>query len=125
METKQRHGCVTTWLVIMIIANSITALIYLFASETILQNMLESVSRSIILLLAVICILNVIFSVMLLQWKKWGFWGFLITSFGALIINLNIGISAAQSVFGLAGIAILYGILQIKKDNVTAWQNLE
>jgi hypothetical protein len=123
--TKQRHGCVTAWLVLMIIANSLTAMAYFFASEMITKNLSMDVSNSMIILLGIICIANVIFSVMLFQWKKLGFWGFIITSIGALIINLSIGLGITQSLFGLVGIAILYGVLQIKKDNIPAWDNLE
>jgi len=123
--TKQRHGCVTAWLILMIIANSLTAILYLFASEMITKNLPGDVSTPMIILLGIIGIGNVIFSVLLFQWKKFGFWGFIVTSIGALIINLTIGLGIGQSLFGLVGIAVLYGVLQIKKDNVTAWENLE
>lgn len=123
--SKQRHGCVTAWLVLMIIANSLTAIIYLFASEMITDNLPGNVSTPMIILLGIIGIANIVFSVMLFQWKKLGFWGFIITSIGALIINLSIGLGIGQSLFGLVGIAILYGVLQIKKDSITAWENLE
>jgi hypothetical protein len=122
---KQRHGCVTAWLILMIIANSLIAIVYLFASEKITDNLPGDVSPSLIILLGIIGVANVFFASLLYQWKKWGFWGFIVTSIGALIINLSIGANIAQSLFGLVGIGILYGILQIKKDNVTAWENLE
>ena len=123
--TKQRHGCVTAWLILMIIANSAIAILYLFASEKITKNLPRDVSTSMIILLGIIGIGNVIFSVLLLQWKKLGFWGFIITSIGALVINMTIGMGIGQSLFGLVGIGILYGILKIKKDNVTGCENLE
>ena len=122
---KQRHGCVTTWIVIMIISNSLLAIIYLFASDMIIDNLPGDVATSMIILLGIIGIANVVFSVLLLQWKKFAFWGFAITSLVAFFINLSIEVGLGQSVFGLFGIAILYGIMQIKKDNVTAWSNLE
>jgi hypothetical protein len=122
---KQRHGCVTAWLIFMIVANSLTAGIYLFAKELVTKSLPVDVSTPMIILLGVIGIANIIFSIMLFQWKKLGFWGFAITTAGALIINIIIGLSIGQSLFGLAGIAILYGVLQIKQGNVTAWENLE
>jgi hypothetical protein len=42
-----------------------------------------------------------------------------------LIINLNIGIGIGQSLGGLIGIAVLFGILQITKDGVSGWEQLE
>ena len=59
------------------------------------------------------------------QPKKIGFWGFVITSLVAVAVNLNIGLGIAQSLIGLIGILILYAVLQIKADNVSAWNNLE
>ncbi len=109
----------------MIVANSLTAWIYLFAKEFLTKSLPGDISDPMIILLGIIGIANVVFSVMLFHWKKFGFWGFVITSAGALMINLTIGLSVGQSLFGLAGIAILYGVLQIKQGNVTAWENLE
>jgi hypothetical protein len=122
---KQRHGFVTTWLILLIIINSIVALVYLFLGDTIAQNLQGEISNPILLFLALLCTANVIFAVLLLKWKKIGFFGYIISGAVALIVNLNIGIGIAQSIRGLIGIAVLYGILQIKKDNISAWENLE
>lgn len=125
LNLKQRHGCVTTWLILMIVINSLTAITYLFAGETISQNLPGGISNTILMLLALMGICNVIFSIMLLKWKIFGFWGFLVTSIAALTINLSNGIGVGQSLFGLLGIFILYGVFQIKKKGITAWSNLE
>ena len=122
---KQRHGCVTAWLIFMIIANSFSAILYLFAGDMIARNFPGGISNTMLLLLAILGIGNVVFSILLFKWMKIGFWGFLLTSIGALFINLIIGLGVIQSLFGLVGIAILYGVLQIKKDNMSAWDNLD
>ncbi|MDR2710768.1 MAG: hypothetical protein LBB65_05510 [Burkholderiales bacterium] len=122
---KQRHGCVTAWLVFVIIVNALVGLVYLFASGFIVKNLPGNVSGTMIVVLGLFCIINVILAVMLLRWKKIAFWGFVGTSVVALAINLSIGLGIGQSLFGLVGIAILYGVLQIQKDGVTAWKNLE
>jgi uncharacterized membrane protein len=125
MESKERHGCVTAWLVLMIVLNSLTSLLYLLAGDIIVDNMPGEISQSMLTTTAVFGILNVLFSVMLLKWKKLGFWGFLITSLCVFVINLNAGFGIGQSILGLVGIAILYGVLQIKSDDKSAWSNLE
>ena len=122
---KQRHGCVTTWLILMIVLNSFTALLYIFGSDSISKNIPGGISNTMTSLLVILGLLNVVFAFMLLRWKKIGFWGFILTSLVAFAVNLSIGQGAFQSLLGLIGIVILYGILQIKKDNVTAWANLE
>jgi len=124
-NVKQRHGCVTAWLVLMIILNSISALMYLFAGDMVAKNIPGDISGSMLLPLGFLGLLNVIFSIMLFKWNKIGFWGFVLTSVGAFIINLSIGLGVGQSILGLVGIAVLYGVLQIKKGNVAAWTNLE
>ena len=124
-NSKQRHGCVTAWLTLMIIANSITAITCLFAEDLILQSLPITISKSTLIVLALIGVANVIFAILLFKWSKIGFWGFLLSTLGSLIINLNIGLDVGQSMLGLAGFALLYGVLQIKKDNVSAWKNLE
>ena len=119
----ERHGCVTAWLIFMLIANSCITLIYLFTINK--MERLLKVSFTSVWLLIILCASNVVFSIMLLSWKKSGFYGFIITSIAAFIINLSLGISVTRSVIGLIGFAILYGILQIKKDGVAAWQYLK
>jgi hypothetical protein len=124
-NSKQRHGCVTAWLILMIIANSLTAILYLFAGDMIAQNFPGGISNFMLILLAILGVGNVIFSILLFKWMKIGFWGFLATSIAVLVVNLSIGLGIVQSLFGLVGIVVLYGVLQIKKDNVSAWTNLE
>ena len=122
---KQRHGCVNAWLILMIIGNSATAILYLFTSEMTAKILPGDVSSIIIIILGILGIGNVIFSILLFQWKIWGFWGLTITSIVTLFINLTIGSDTEQSLFGLLGIVILIGVLLLKKDNVTTWENLK
>ena len=125
MESKQRHGCLTAWLVLSIVLNSLLAIVYLFAGDIINKNLPHGISTPMLISLALLGTANVVFAVLLLQWKKLGFWGFIGTSILALIINLNIGLAVGQSLFGLVGIAILYGVLQIKNNDVSGWDNLQ
>ena len=122
---KQRHGCVTAWLIIMIIANAGTALMYLFASDTIARALPGNVSDSMFYLLAFIGVMNVVFAVMLFQWKRWGFYGFIGTALAGFIINMNLGLPIVQCLLGLVGIGVLFGILQIRKNDVSAWDQMD
>lgn len=124
-EVKQRHGCVTAWLAMMIIFNALLAVVYLFGGDFVAKNFAGGISKTMLTALALIGIANVGFSVVLFQWKKWGFFGFVATSIAALVINLSIGLGIAQSVGGLIGVAVLFGILQIKQGTVSAWELME
>jgi hypothetical protein len=123
-ETKQRHGCLTAWLVLMIISNSLTALIYLFAGGTIKSNLPNAPAWT-LPILALASIANVVFSVALFRWKKWGFFGFVATSILAMIINLKLGMHVGLLLVGLLGVVTLYAVLQIGKDKEKGWTQLE
>jgi hypothetical protein len=122
-SNKTRHGCLTAYLVFMIIANSATALIYLTSSDAIRENE-PSMPEWAFPVLIVACIVNLACAIALFKWKKWGFWGFTSTACLSLFVNLSIGLSPASAAGGLLGIAILYGVLQIGKEN-KGWSQLD
>jgi hypothetical protein len=107
----------------MIIANSLTALIYVIASGRIKSSFPNAPAWT-MPILAVASIANIVFAVALFQWKKWGFFGFVATAALALAINLKLGINIGQILLGLLGVAILYGVLQIGKEK-KGWTQLE
>jgi hypothetical protein len=75
-------------------------------------------------ILALMGALNIVFVVALFQWKKWGFFGFVVVSVTALAVNLQSGVSPLQSGFGLLGITVLYAVLQIGGPK-SGWAQLE
>lgn len=119
---KSRHGCLTAWLVLMIVMNSAVALFYLVAGDVVKQA-LPSAPKWTLPVLIIAAAFNLVCAIALWRWKKWGFWGFVLSSIVGLIVNLSIGIGA-QSVVGLVGVAILYGVLQIGQEN-KGWPQLE
>jgi len=122
-EEKKRHGCLTAWLVLMIIGNSATAFTYLFGGVGFSQAF-PGVPGWAMPLLVLMSIFNLVCSVALLRWKKWGFWGFAATTVFALILNLSFGLSVGSALSGLLGIFILYGVLHIGKEN-KGWSQLD
>jgi hypothetical protein len=122
-QTKQRHGCLTARLVVIVIANVLVGLAYLAARGTI-AGALPNVPRGIFLLLSAVSFVNVVFAIALFQWKRWGFYGFVATSLLALVINLAAGLGVVRSLIGLLGVAILYGVLQIGGAR-KGWTQLE
>lgn len=119
---KQRHGCLTAWLVLMIITNSLTAMTYLFASALIKQGT-PNMPAWAVPVLGVGCALNVVFAVALFQWKKWAFFGFAATAAVAFVVNVLVGVNFGAALFGLAGVGVLYAVLQI--GDVKGWHQLQ
>jgi hypothetical protein len=74
LENKQCHGCLTVWLVLMIVANSLTALVYLFGSDMLKQS-LPTAPGWTFPALAVLCAFNLTCSIALFKWQKWGLLG--------------------------------------------------
>ena len=74
--------------------------------------------------LAALAAVNVACAVAIFLWKKWGFYGFAATSAVAFVVNLALGINFVQALFGLIGLAILYGVLQIGSAN-KGWPQLD
>lgn len=125
-QHKERHGCVTAWLIMMIVLNSITSLGYILAGDVVVENAPGTMNEGVILILGIFGLANVFFAVMLLRWKKLGFWGFGITALAVFVINVSFGLGVVPSLLGLLGIVILFAILQISpKGGQSAWKNLE
>ena len=107
----------------MLVANSVTALSYLQASGN-LGKTLPNMPGWAIPVLLVVSLFNVVFTIALFQWKRWGFWGFCATSVVALVVNLSIGLGIASALAGLIGVLLLYWVLQIGSEN-KGWLQLE
>ena len=122
-DAKSRHGCLTAWLVLMIIMNSAGALMYLLGSEAIRQGYPNAPGWAFPVLL-VFTLFNLVCAIALYRWKKWGFWGFCASSVVALVMNLSIGLGIGLAIGGLVGVLLLYGVLHIGKEN-KGWPQLE
>ncbi|MEM8828568.1 MAG: hypothetical protein AAGE96_04325 [Cyanobacteria bacterium P01_G01_bin.19] len=120
---KRRHGCLTAWLIFMILANSVSALIYLLQAEAIRELSPNLPGWSFPVLIG-ISMFNLVCAIALFRWKKWGFWGFLSSSIAAFILNLSLGLGIGTSLSGLIGILILYGLLNLGDSN-KGWSQLE
>lgn len=126
-ELKQRHGCVSVWLWLVIIANLIFAIVYLvdiFSSTTQGTDILFEGGLSALSLIMVLA------AILLMRWNKCGFWLFIMGSLVSGILSstsLQLGVAGGLgTVIGcLIAVLIWYGILQITKDGVSAWSQLE
>ena len=128
-DQKNRHGCLTAFLIFIIVVNSLVALMYLLSCAVFYHPQPE-IPEIPVWALAVKCffsLLNLVFSIALLKLKKWGFWGFLFSSIISLLLNpfkefgLNRSFEVAVVLFS---IAVLYSVLHIGKDN-KGWLQLD
>lgn len=112
-EGKKRGKLLTTWLVLMVIFNTGTALTYLLANSSIIASYPNAPS-GIFYVYGILALANVVFTIFLFKWKKWAFWAFCGTTVISLLLNLIIGVAAFDIISGLLGPLVLYLILRSK-----------
>ncbi|MDR1221957.1 MAG: hypothetical protein LBL07_03640 [Tannerella sp.] len=110
---KQRHGCLTTWLVIILIGNASAMIMGLLADHPIG------------IVLAFLGLINIGCVILLLTWNKIGFYGLALTSIIIFIINLYLGVNIIQAIAGFFGLFILWGLLNQTKNGVSGWENMK
>ncbi len=122
-DPKQRHGCLTAYLIFIIVANAATALAYTLG-KAVIQEKMPDLPGWAFWVLPAAGIFNLACAVALFRWKRWGFYGFLLSGFVAFGVNLKLGQSPAQSFIGLLGVSILYAVLHIGGKN-KGWTQLD
>jgi uncharacterized membrane protein (DUF2068 family) len=105
MEEQKRGGCLTTFLVLMLIANPLTALYYLVAGDAVRQA-LPALPTWGIPVLAALGILNAVFAIGVWHWQRWGAYGFIASGLVAFLFNVSY-LGALPAVLGLIGPVIL------------------
>lgn len=125
MKNKQRHGCLTAWLIYLIIAYSFGTIIFFFKTDEISKITLYKTSENLNMIYGSLAILGVVFSVMLLKWVKLGFWGILFISISILIMRIINDLKITSSIYVFLCLLVLFGLLQLKKGNISGWNNLE
>lgn len=116
-QEEKRGGCLTTFLVLMIIFNSLTTIFYLVANENTLK-LPQNVPSWTIYLFSIFGILNTVFAILVWKWKKIGVYGFILSALVIFGINMSNGVGFT-SFIGLLGPAIL--VLLVKP----VWQHLD
>jgi hypothetical protein len=123
LQRKERHGCLTAYLVLAIIANSATALLYLFGAQAIKRST-PNIPDWAFPVLIVLVLFNLACAIALFRWKRWGFWGLVASAAVTLGVNLTIGLGFSAAIVGVLGVILLYGVLHIGKDN-KGWAQLD
>lgn len=114
---SKRSGCLTAFLILMLIVNPLTGLYYLFAGSTLKQS-LPTLPGWFIPVMAVLSILIFATAIGIWKWKRWGVYGFVVTSMAIFAVN-TIVIGVFNSSFGLIGVVILLFLIR------PVWQQMD
>jgi RNA polymerase subunit RPABC4/transcription elongation factor Spt4 len=125
---RVRHGFTSFWLILGIVSCSLSGLMYIFlyAYNSYTGNL--SFWNSYYILLGSAMILELISLVLLLNWKKIGFW--LLIGDVAIISILSITTAMANSnpvvqiIIAVIGTVSFWAVLQIPKNGKSTWEQL-
>lgn len=121
-DTKQRHGCLVAWLVILIIGYSL--LISLYATTAVLlRNTRNVMPLHLAIVYCGMAAVNVLCAIGVLRWRMIAFYGMVAINLLAALLNLAGGrlLFAAMC---LVPPLVLYLVLHIGDDN-QGWHQLE
>jgi len=113
IQSRERGGCLTAWLILVLIANALVAFSYI-ATAPGLQQTYPTIPTTLFLVLGIIGALNVVSAIGLWTWHKWGFYLYAASSIVTFVINVAIGLPILSSLIGLLGVAILWYLLHKK-----------
>lgn len=118
---RKRHGFITFWLWLLIIGNSLLAII-LFSSILMIKRNFPSDTFILLIVSAALCLINVVGFILLLLWQRIGFIIIaVITVFGSIFAYTT----AQTFPAGLIGLIILWFVLNIKEDGIPYWDAME
>ena len=106
MVNNSRGGCLSVFLIAVMIINPLTSLSYIVLAPRIAQALPYFPTWALPVLIG-LGLANFIFAVAVWKWKKWGVYGFAAVSLVALAINLNLHVAGVFKYLGLLGPVVL------------------
>jgi hypothetical protein len=108
-----RGGCLTSWLVLILIANCVTALLTFLNPDRVIRPF-HRFSHGLVVLIGLAALANVVFVILIWNWRRVGFWGAVVIALLALPVNWYLGMGLLHIASGLLGIAILALLVRTK-----------
>jgi len=135
-KVKKRHGCLTTWLVLLIILHTFTILgsviwYFLFDPDVIQMPGMPAIDMPTWLIVVggiygVICL---VVTIALFMWRKWAFWGYIGINIVYIAILILTGRPVSEIVpsiiTGILSMVLLFAVLQIGGVDKKGWTQLE
>ena len=125
---KKRHGCLTSYLVLLIIGAVFGAMMMLILGSVIKQYYgdVTAFSSPLFIVWGIVGeIMQIVGAIALFRWKKWGFYLIALIPIVTIVVYLALGFTLYQTLPALLSIAFLYGVLHIGSEKNKAWPQLE
>lgn len=124
MAGERRHGCLTIWLLILLLWNLTLILTYTGCNMIQWLGIGDEPFGWYFPLMIALSVISIICVFALFGWKKWGFWGLLAVSVVKIILEIMAGGSGVAVLSGVTlSMLILYGVLNIGREN-KGWPQL-
>jgi hypothetical protein len=114
---RARGGCLTILLVLIIVINPLVAIYYITSGSSV-QDTYPDMPDWALPVLIVFSLANCVFGIALWLWKKWGLYGFAVSSVVAFIVNIMSGIPVFSAIFGFVGLGLLAFLLRNEWPNM-------
>jgi hypothetical protein len=125
IPSKSRHKFLTFWLLMNPIGLVIVSILFLFPEFP--EYYLADYSSISFFLEWILGLASSIAAILLLRWKKIGFWMYLGVKICIILSNIydfSPGIFLIGMFFNLLDAVLVYALLHVKKNNSIAWDNL-
>lgn len=124
--TGRRHGCVVTWLILLIVGNAISSLVSITMSEMMAKmDGVDYLNPPYYEWSGYIGLIALVGTVLLYRKRKLGFHLVVISSMFSAALLFWVTREWTDALVPFIGVAVLYWILQITRDGETAWRQLE
>ncbi len=121
---KSRHGCLTAFLILLIITSVLTASALILFSDKIKETA-PNFSNGLLYIQLFSTILELTSIYLIFKWKKIGFYGVALAYLINLYVSDKMGIMNINTILGIIiRFGLLYGTLQIKSKGISGWKNL-
>lgn len=110
-STPIRGGCLTIFLILIVVANASVIPLYSSSSGTASQA-LSSIPQSTRGFLSLLALLNCGFALAIFWWRKWGFYGIVATTLISILINTSAGVAKGVVAASLVGPIVLWLLLR-------------
>ncbi|MFO0796565.1 MAG: hypothetical protein U0804_03750 [Gemmataceae bacterium] len=126
-EASQPHGCVTLFLVWVVVANVLATLLIgvsAVVSDGWVRDSTPGYESWMAVPFLVLALVNIRCAFSLFRQRMWGFVGMWVVGFAGAALNLYAGMKPAQVVLGFVGLVVLYWLLQLGGEKST-WSRLK
>jgi hypothetical protein len=118
-EQRNRGGCLTAWLVLMILGATFAAISNFFLSDTMsgFSSGFKHGDQWVLIAWGVLALVQLVAAVALMLWKKWGFWAVVATAAGSLALQIYLGFPIYLYIYTFVGPLILFLLMKPTWDS--------